>query len=114
MAPSNNHENGIRVLLDEFSSQIHVEPIYQSILHEHNRQVTGKYARANIPDGVAGLLFETRVIDALGHEHPALTIWHDLAIFETAASQSVESLMSAVSISCPVPVECTHMYRLTA
>ncbi|EPS99677.1 hypothetical protein FOMPIDRAFT_88604 [Fomitopsis schrenkii] len=80
MALSNNHKNGIRVLLDEFSSQIHLEPIYQSILHKHNRQITGKYTRANIPDS-----------------HPALTIWHDLAIFETAAIQSVESLMSAIN-----------------
>ncbi|KAI0729637.1 hypothetical protein C8Q72DRAFT_884198 [Fomitopsis betulina] len=92
-APGSNHEGGVHALFEGFKHDISLSQ-YQVFVEDHNRHVVardvGKYQTVLLD------LLPSPIRDILGCKHGSVDILADVAVFESAASQSVQSVVGAL------------------
>lgn len=95
-SPGANHEAGIDAQSEAFQAAINLCEPHQKFCQDRNRSLVTRYARSNVPDGIVGVHLRYTVVDSLEREHGVISIWQDLAVFETASSETTESVVSTV------------------
>ncbi|KAI0714364.1 hypothetical protein C8Q72DRAFT_891885 [Fomitopsis betulina] len=93
-APGSNHEGGMHALFEGFKHDISLSQ-YQVFVEDHNRRVVARDV-GEIPDGIVVIYYRRPIKDILGRKHGSVDILADVAVFESAASQSVQSVVGAL------------------
>ncbi|KAI0733999.1 hypothetical protein C8Q72DRAFT_880705 [Fomitopsis betulina] len=93
-APGSNHEGGVHALFEGFKHDISLSQ-YQVFVEDHNRRVVARDV-GEIPDGIVAIYYHRPIRDILGRKHGSVDILADVAVFESAASQSVQSVVGAL------------------
>lgn len=96
-SPLANHESGIRALSLGFKRSIHLGP-HHFFINDTNRSVIARRT-GKIPDGIVGIFMSRPVVDALHRAVGQVFLMQDIAVFEVAGSQRVDSVVNAVSAS---------------
>ncbi|KAI0727395.1 hypothetical protein C8Q72DRAFT_795983 [Fomitopsis betulina] len=93
-APGSNHEGGVHALFEGFKHDISLSQ-YQVFVEDHNRRVVARDV-GKIPDSIVVIYYRRPIRDILGRKHGSVDILADVAVFESAASQSVQSVVGAL------------------
>ncbi|KAI0728074.1 hypothetical protein C8Q72DRAFT_885778 [Fomitopsis betulina] len=93
-APGSNHEGGVHALFEGFKHNISLSQ-YQVFVEDHNRCVVARDV-GEIPDGIVAIYYHRPIRDILGRKHGSVDILADVTVFESAASQSVQSVVGAL------------------
>ncbi|KAI0732639.1 hypothetical protein C8Q72DRAFT_793017 [Fomitopsis betulina] len=83
-APGSNHEGGVHALFEGFKHNISLSQ-YQVFVEDHNRRVVAREV-GEIPDSIVVIYYRRPIRDILA----------DIVVFESAASQSVQSVVGAL------------------
>ncbi|KAI0720896.1 hypothetical protein C8Q72DRAFT_798350 [Fomitopsis betulina] len=93
-APGSNHEGGVHALFEGFKHDISLSQ-YQVFVEDHNRRVVARDV-GEIPDGIVAIYYRRPIRDILSRKHGSVDILADIAVFESVASQSVQSVVGAL------------------
>lgn len=99
--PRGAHESAAHVLQNSFQDNLILDWPDQSFYNNYNRKIVAKYT-AKIPDGSLGIVLNRTIVDAVKRPLKEITFMRDVAAFEVAATQTVASLIEAVSVLPPV------------
>ena len=96
-SPGANHEGGARGLVQAIKLYVRLPAPHQFFVDNFNRSIRARYT-ATVPDGVVGIFLRQPILDALKREHGFVCLMQDVAVFELAASESLDSVVGSVRL----------------